>query len=422
MADTDAQTLNWDTTTLCPIEIPFGLQLGFRHDAELVRTFIETLPDVDSAVEITANSNTRATNVFAGSDYVDTTNDASTLRLFTWRKEFDSATVIFHVFPLHLAIGEIRLRGVSATNATLLDEQILTHSETVLLTAYESFIAFLNKAENLCGNASTQFDTATSKPKIYWPSRTLMLDQSALSETGRAEVIEDWLKDTHRPQDAKKINEGLLKESMTWLKYVVIAPQPQDYRIETMVLAQYCYTAQEKCNQELRQAIEWAFSGDKRKLENEVQRAKRALEKSRVMAKLHGVSVNESLRHLTRVKRRLIQDIFACWEYDRLVQNGQSMLDLCTDKIQESNSRQAKISAYKTEYILMGISLFTVLEFFFFVTQFSREAMANPTLDHNDGGPSSFLTLIADFPADLMFLSGVLFAAIIFWFYWRAKG
>ena len=418
----EAQTLHWNTTTLCPIEIPFGLQLGFRHDAQLCRTFIEKLPDVDPSVEIKFGDENVAPSVFAGSDYVDTTNDASTLTLFTWHRDFKDGKVKFHVFPMHIAIGEVQLRNICASDAQTLDNSVLAQSESLLLEAYKSFTEFLKAAEITCGNESTLFTPPVTSPKIYWPSRTLMVKRCDLNQAGRATVIQDWLKDTHRPQDAQKINDGELTESMTWLKYVIIEPKVDDYRIDTMILAQYCYTAQEKCNQELRQAIEWAFSGDKRKLENEVQRAKRALEKSRVTAKLHGVSVNESLRHLTRVKRRLIHDIFACWEYDRLVQNGQSMLDLCTDKIQESNSRQAKISAYKTEYILMGISLFTVLEFFFFVTQFSREAMANPTLDHNDGGPSSFLTLIADFPADLMFLSGVLFAAIIFWFYWRAKG
>jgi hypothetical protein len=48
--------------------------------------------------------------------------------------------------------------------------------------------------------------------------------------------------------------------------------------------------------------------------------------------------------------------------------------------------------------------------------------MANPTLDHNDGGPSSFLTIIANIPADLMFFIGIVAAGLIFMAYRKVKG
>jgi hypothetical protein len=48
--------------------------------------------------------------------------------------------------------------------------------------------------------------------------------------------------------------------------------------------------------------------------------------------------------------------------------------------------------------------------------------MANPTLDHNDGGPSTLLSLIANIPADLMFFISLVAAGMIFVLYKKVSG
>ena len=402
----------WDVTSICPMDIQFGFPLGAtQENPESISTLIR-MSQLEPSIHYDIIESVSASDVFKGSEYVSIADDVSTLRLFTWHAQIENqqkkmVDIIFHVFPNHIAVAELKLRNIAATSANELDHSALKLTDT-----------------------NTIFDAKENSGKIYWPSRALQLSKEHLSQNESKRLVTEWLEHTHRPDDAELIFSEQKSESITWLKYVIVEciddnegeAASEDFRLETLILAQYCYSAQEKCNRKVRQAIEWAFQGESKKLESEIQRAKRALEKSRVLLKLHQVSINECLRHLTRRKSRLIKDIFACWEYERLVENGNAMLDLCADKINDSNSRQAKISASKTEYILIGISLFTVLDFFFFITQFSREAMANPTLDHNDGGPSEFLTMIADIPADTMFFAAVVIAGLIFITYKKVKG
>jgi hypothetical protein len=425
----------WDVTSICPMDIQFGFPLGTTQDnSESISTLIK-MSQLEPSIHSDINESVSASDVFKGSEYVSIADDVSTLRLFTWHAKIENqqgklVEIIFHVFPNHIAVAEIELSNIAAASANELDKAALKETEFLLEKAQSEFNELLDMLASKLSNTNAIFDAKETSGKIYWPSRAIQLTQDQLSQKESKTLVADWLEDTHRPEDADLIFSGNKNESITWLKYVIVKEQDnsegkeskEDFRLETLILAQYCYSAQEKCNRKVRQAIEWAFKGESKKLENDIQRAKRALEKSRVLLKLHQVAVNECLRHLTRRKSRLIKDIFDCWEYKRLVDNGNAMLDLCADKISDSNSRQAKISASKTEYILIGISLFTVLDFFFFITQFSREAMANPTLDHNDGGPSEFLTMIADIPADTMFFAAVVIAGLIFITYKKVKG
>lgn len=413
----------WDITTVCPMDFAFGFPLGAtQNNAASIKTLkkiVELVPEIH--IDITES--VRSNELFSGSEYISINEDVSTIRLFRWECRIESSTVVFHVFPNHIAVGEVKLTGLAADSADALDKLALKRSETLLTQAKNTVSSVMRRLEKELKSTNVIIGKNETIGKIYWPSRILQLSESDLSNQITKNIISDWLADTQRPNDDQKLISGEIKESITWLKYIMVdVNKTSDYRVDALILAQYCYTAQEKCNRNLRQSIEWAFQGEKRKLESEIQRAKNSLEKSRMLVKLHQVSVNECLRHLTRRKSKLVKDIFACWEYDRLVNNGNLMLDLCADKISESNSRQAKISASKTEYILIGISLFTVLEFFFFITQFSREAMANPTLDHNDGGPSGFLSIVADVPADLMFFVAVMIAGLIFVVYKKVRG
>ncbi|MDT0594374.1 hypothetical protein [Glaciecola petra] len=424
-------SLEWSVTTISPIDIAFSLPLGFAKDSDQTREIIAQIVELVPTINAVIPKHSKQLGSFVDAEYLSLEDDVSSLALFSWAHEVKGNKVKFHIFPNSIAIAEVILNQLYANDAQALDDLVLDHTKTILDEAYTEFDSILVELEKSLTNSEAIFDRSGAKAKVYWPSRSLILNEDQTKDVKRAPIIKDWLAETLRKSDAQRIINGEIQHSMTWIKYIVVDSPSENGSgfsehkqlcLDTMILAQYCYTAQEKCNRQLRQAIEWAFKGEKKKLESQLQRAKRSLEKGRVVSKLHSVEVNECLRHLNRKKRELIEDIFKCWEYERLVENGNVMLDVCKDKINEANSRQAKISAYKTEYILIGISLFTVLDFFFFVTQFSREAMANPTLDHNDGGPSSFLTIIAEIPADLMFFIGIVAAGLIFITYKKVKG
>ncbi|MBF7074068.1 hypothetical protein ISG33_11725 [Glaciecola sp. MH2013] len=422
----DDKKLAWTLRSICPLNIGFSLPLGFAKNSEKSAALLQEVARLDPEIKLPQEKDVKNKEAFADSHYLNIANDTSTIRLFTWEHFCKHCNVELHVFPNSIAIAEFHLPTIYENDPDILDEKALEITRQALDSAFDEFNHVLKRLQQKMSNSEIEFNCSETKAKAYWPSRSLMLSKKEVKDPARAKVIQHWLSETIRAEDAAKLIEGTIQYSMTWLKYVVVEDAHKasmhDFCIDAMVIAQYCYTAQEKCNRDLRLAIEAVFQGEKKKLESELQKAKRSLEKGRVTAKLHKVTVNESLRLLQPKKRELIKDIFIGWEYERLVNNGDTMLDLCADKINESNSRQAKISAYKTEYILIGISLFTVLDFFFFVTQFSREAMANPTLDHNDGGPSSFLTIIANIPADLMFFIGVVAVGFIFLAYRKVKG
>jgi hypothetical protein len=423
----DESKPDWSIRSICPLDIGIAFPLGFAKNSDKIGALLERIKASEQNIVLPNEKDEKQKSAFAESHYLNVGGDTSTIRLFTWKFFSQGCDVYFHVFPNHIAIAEIHLVPIYENDPEQLDEKALELTRQLLERAFIEFSHVLKRLKDEMKDTDIEIDCSDKQAKAYWPSRALMLNRKQAMDSQRSGVIRHWLADTIQDKDADKIIEGKLNYSMTWLKYVLVDDPKeklanQEFCLNAMVVAQYCYTAQEKCNRNLRKAIELVFQSEKKKLEGELQKAKRSLEKERVASKLHKVTVNESLRLLQPKKRELIKHIFIGWEYGRLVDNGDTMLDLCADKISESNSRQAKISAYKTEYILIGISLFTVLDFFFFVTQFSREAMANPTLDHNDGGPSSFLTIIANIPADLMFFIGIVAAGLIFMAYRKVKG
>ncbi len=248
--------------------------------------------------------------------------------------------------------------------------------------------------------------------QIFWTSRALCFDEAHLSIPGIPELIDKWLENTEVPGHAQSILDGL-KTSMTWLNYVLIDVKENDYRIESMTLAQYCYFANEKCNLALRTAIDNVYQGV------QLNDARRCLQSTRAIAKLHQISVNEQMKYLTRPKRNFIKDIFASWEYDFHVENGKSMIEICNDKIAEVDAKQRNINSKKSDRILFSISLFAVFELLVFLSQYSREVMSRPALDYTDSEQSWILAFIAGLDADFVFGIGIfsMFSLGVAYFY-----
>ncbi|GEA13132.1 hypothetical protein [Alteromonas sp. KUL49] len=234
------------------------------------------------------------------------------------------------------------------------------------------------------------------KQHLYWTSRCISVTTEQLKIQEVKAMIKDWLKETEVPEHADEIGKSR-NESMTWLNYVVVDSEDDDFRISTMTLAQYCYIAHEKCNLALRAAIDSVYAGSK------IGDARDCLQETRTQTKLHQIAVNEQTKYLTRPKRALLNAIFESWEYDRLVENGEAMMEICDTKIAEADAKQRTINSQKSDRILFSISLFAVFELLVFLSQYSREVMSRPALDYTDTDKSWILAFIASLDADFIF-------------------
>jgi len=375
--------------TLSPVTVPFKLSTGFNDRSEAFRNLLDAI-------------NTEGGDAFSASgteevdiEYTTIEDDERRLRLFVWHDLQADSEIRFHVYPNSVAIAETCLKDLDEKDAGKLEEQVQTLS---IAQVRESFRRFIEALKTLTGKIShplLDIDSAAltrqGTPRIFWTSRALLLTPRQLKDEQTGQLVTDWLAHTERPEEASAIIEGTRDYSMTWLNYVLVSDDIDgtDERIDAMILAQYCYTAQDSCNLKLKEAIADAYR------ENHILEAREGLEQSRIAARLHQVAVNEQMNYLTRRKRKLLDEIFKSWEYEELVENGRRMIEICSDRLEEANRRRAVLSSKRTDFLLAAISLFTVFELFLFLTQFSRELVSQPILEYQDEGPSFFLSRIA---------------------------
>lgn len=408
--------------TLSPFQIPFELVTGFNDRSEdfhrllkAIRTkggedfFIRNQKESEESDEPDTQDER---------EYTTIDEDERELRLFSWIDREAEHAIRFHIFPNGIAIAETCLTALDETDAKILEDAVQAISKQQIETSRTRFLAIV---KGLIGSISnpllkTTVNTMTAEttpPKIFWTARALMLLPGQLKDAETQTLLTRWLANTQRPEDARSIVEGKRRESMTWLNYALVTDdiESPDDRVDTMILAQYCYTAQDACNLRLKEAIADAYR------EGRILEARDGLEQGRITARLHRVAVNEQINYLTRRKRKLLEEIFEAWEYDELVENGQRMIEICSGRLEEANRRRATLSARRTDFLLAAISLFTVFELFLFLTQFSRELVSQPILEYQDDGPSFFLSRIARLDMDFMFAAGAVVTLILILIY-----
>ena len=225
----------------------------------------------------------------------------------------------------------------------------------------------------------------------------LLLQRERLHNPALQNLLHEWLKDTGRPEDATDIINGTKDYSMTWLNYVTVNPLEQDYRLETMVLAQYYYAAQEIRNRELKLAISAAYEKTQLKVVEQL------LSRTRVETRFHQIQYHEHLKLLTRPKRRLLRDILKGWEFEVLVANSERMIEVCSSRLEEADHKRRERSTVLTDLLLVTLSFFAVFELCLYLVEFSREMMSRPALDYTDDSTSFFLRFIASVDTDVMF-------------------
>lgn len=405
--------------TISPLQIPFRLKTGAYAESTAFRQLLSEIGQLDPAIHTGKPTQDQ--------QYQDLSKDDVDTCLFRWQRHVQDAQLTLHVFPNSIAIAEIILPTREVSTSAELEDWSQQYSRDVMHQLWPEFLALLKRIGTEIASSLLQSDTdihttksedgrELDEPKIHWISRTLAVDSKQLQRATTQSLITEWLAQTEYPQQAQEIIVGQRSYSMTWLNYVVVdCDLSQDYRLESMILAQYYYTAQENCLQRLKQAISAAY------VEGQLKTAEQQLSQSRVAARLHLIDYHEQLKTLTRPKRRLLSNILDSWEFGSLVDNSQRMVDVCSSRLEEVDHQRRERSTVMTDLLLVSLSFFAVFELSLYLVEFSREMMSRPALDYNDENTSFFLSKIAEIDTDVMFGFGFLLTLGLVLVYKRIK-
>jgi len=347
-----------------------------------------------------------------GQEYQTISADSWDNRLFSWQNTDLHQGLKIHVFPNNIAIVELDLTLDHQANHEQLETMAQHRSQEIIHQAYPELIAAM---KHLVQADSKQYFKLKSEwlqePSIFWVSRCILLKQQDLNDVAQQELIKQWLLHTFRPEDAEDIISGEIQHSLSWLNYVVVDATPNDPRLDSMVLAQYYYAAQEYCNQGLSQAIDNAYN------QSRISDAQKQLSESRVSCRLHQIDYYEHIKYITRSKRLILESILECWDYDNLKDNGQRMIDVCSSRIEEVENKQRERSSVMTDLLLVALSFFTVFELSLYLMELSREMVSRPALSYTDTDSSFFLEWIAKIDSDIMFGTGFMLTMILVFVY-----
>ncbi|MDX1696203.1 MAG: hypothetical protein R3208_20735 [Ketobacteraceae bacterium] len=393
--------------TLSPIRVHLGLKTGVNETTPGYDAFLGKLRQFEGVAAVPALERQKTR-------YESIETDVYDIRLMIWHfKDQDTATVAhFHIFPNSVAVVEVRLPPMdNRLEAGGLEKESQALSKGIIRRAYgklyELFCRMSEELDPRIIRPISDLDVRPYDPErgpaILWVARTLILRPLYLKDSAVKRLVKAWLADTEKPGDAAEIIDRARDYSMTWLNYVLVEREPgcQQFRIDTMIIAQYYYAAQDLCNEQLKQAISNAY------LKDRLMDVEQNLAKSRVAARLLEIAFHEHLKHLTRPKRKALEDILKSWDFEDMVKNNQRMVEVCSAKLQEANHQKRERSSLLTDLLLVSLSFFAVFELSLFLTQFSREMMSRPALDYQDETSSFFLSKIAYIDADIMILLGI---------------
>ncbi|WP_286271451.1 hypothetical protein [Thalassotalea hakodatensis] len=397
--------------TVSPLYIPLSVTIGVDQSST---QYLELIQGIAAS-----NEHCRAFNQpDVEHDYNTIDSDARDIRILTWHNASISP-VVLHVFPNNVAIAELDMAFDASLTAEQISEQCQAQTKLEIDNVYQTFLAELKHLIPNDKNKMLRLNAMPEKADIHWIARFLMLENAQLKNTTIQQLIRTWLKDTQTPQDAEAIIRGERNYSITWLQYIIVdgSKTHEDLRVNTMVLAQYYYTAQENCNQLLKQAIDSAYNA------NNLAKTQEKLSFARVVTRLHLIDLHEHKKFLNRFKRKLLDDILASWDFNEVAANGQRMIEICSARLEESDNKRRERSTVMTDLLLVTLSFFAVFELSLYLTEFSREMMSRPALDYNDDNRSFFLEFIAEIDADIMFSFGfgLTFALVILYKVMKGK-
>jgi len=390
--------------TISPIYVPIELKTGVDRSSVKYVSFKKQLKEHKTI--FTSGDNIEK-------EYESIEHDSWEHRLFIWQDETLSPNVLFHVFPNNIAIVVIEQKFNYQDDVKVLENEVQQYTNEQISQFYPAFVNAITGLKTELSQDLFNFELTNSQTtNVFWISRTLLLRANTLSKSVSQKLITKWLNYTYRPIDAQEIISGEIDCSLTWLNYVIVdLIHPIDERLESMILAQYYYSAQECCNKLLKHAIDSAYNSP-----NNIQ-THDLLSKSRVITRLHEVDYHEHLKYLTRTKREYIKKILECWDFEQLTKNGQRMIVICSSKIEDTENKKREKSSLTTDLLLVALSFFTVFELSLYLTELSREMMSRPALDFNDDSRSFILQFIAGIDTDVMFSSGFFLTLLLVFIY-----
>ncbi|WP_299976878.1 hypothetical protein [uncultured Pseudoteredinibacter sp.] len=417
--------------TLLPIHVPLSLNPGINRRAS---EFDEGLRK-----QLAKHTDLSLPKPKQTQEYESVNADSWESRLCIWQRPDLNPDLKVHVFANSIAVAELKLNVPYNNDHEALEKDCQRLSKELMDELYPELVLAIERFV-----AQDDEDLFTLLPdwqqdlKVFWISRTIMLKQEQLQEQSIKDLLNNWLSHTHRPQDAADIIATKKDHSLTWLNYVLVdyrdpwdivegvvegvveeiveegeggnekgvgmarpeAKQKEDPRLDAMILAQYYYTAQEYCNQRLSASIDSAYNHDS------IEEVQEQLSDSRLISRLHQVDYYEHLKFLTRPKRLLLEGILDCWDYSALQDNSQRMIDICSSRIEEVESRKRERASRLTDFLLVALSFFAVFELSLYLMELSREMMSRPALSYTDENSSLFLEVIANVDTDVMFGTG----------------
>jgi hypothetical protein len=396
-------------STLSPISSPLNVLLGIDQSSEQYQDMLIAISNAHpNSIPIHFEKKGER------HDYDDIDVDARDHRLLLWKSK-ECPDLKIHVFANNISVAELTI--AISNDITAREAEKLCQIKTIdkLKLVYQSFLDDLTQIEQSEKNSILQIDVDNTELKVHWVARTLLLNSEEVKESQNQIFLKRWLKNTQRPEDAFDLIAGNIKYSLSWLNYVVIDAVDNDPQISTMILAQYFYTAQENCNNLLKQAIDSAYNEDKLSV------AEKKLSTSRVLSRLHQIDFYEHKKYLNRFKRKLLDEILTCWDFEQLSDNSTRMIEICSSRLEEADNKKRERSTVMTDLLLVTLSFFAVFELSLYLTELSREMMSRPALAYNDERSSFFLNLIAGVDVDIMFVFGFVLTLALVYIYKRIK-
>lgn len=397
-------------STLSPISSPLNVIIGVDQSSD---QYLQMLVALSHAHPHSIAIHFQQDKQSCAYDSIDV--DSRDHRLLLWQHpQFPQLKI--HVFANNIAVVELSLEIASELSASEAEKACQHLTVALIEQVYPLFVTDLLAIVPLDPTRILQSnETDHLAVSIHWISRTLLLTKQDTQMPSNHAFIQQWLKNTQRPEDADDLINGTIHYSMSWLNYIIVDVVKDDPQISTMILAQYFYTAQENCNKLLKQAIDSAYN------ETSLSIAEKKLSTSRVLSRLHQIDLYEHKKYLNRSNRKLLDEILSCWDFEQLSQNSLRMIEICSSRLEEADNKKRERSTVMTDLLLVTLSFFAVFELSLYLTELSREMMSRPALAYNDEKSSFFLNLIAGIDVDIMFVFGFALTLALVFVYKRIK-
>ncbi|XBQ17111.1 MAG: hypothetical protein ABL308_04345 [Oceanicaulis sp.] len=320
--------------------------------------------------------------------------------------------VRFHIYGSGVAIAEVRFDDVDAANGDL-EGWSQTESHKAYKGHVSAFCALLERMGRLTGDLLEGNPARCGEVEHGHTSRALVISEAERADPATAPLVQDWLKNTIRPEDAGDILAGEAHYSLTWLNYLIVEPDGEEgpketqFLLSAMRIAQYFWSAQDWANESTRQIVADALTARR------PRRAEQSLLRARSRMQMLQIEY-ESLRAvLNRRKEKLVSEILDTWSIDALKANGAQLVELSSGKIKEISAARTRRSEFVTGLILFGIGAVAVLEAIFAAISFSREVMLRPALGYTDEQGSLLLRIIAAADSDFLLGSGLILILLL---------